>query len=95
MTAPIVKQVPDASGQIVDATQEGLRLNANAVVQPSVGGVQALKFIFDEDMSTAGGDHRSGSVTNPANWSLSYNGTLLSGAVSQVAVSMESALAQV
>ena len=46
--------------------------------------MQALKFVFDEDMSTVGGATGLTSITNPANWSLWLNGTVLLGAVSQV-----------
>ena len=85
LVSPLTGQTADLSGQIVDGTQEGTREpTIGAVLQPASSGVQALTFVFDEDMLTVGGTTGVNSILNPANWTLTYNSAAVVGGISRI-----------
>lgn len=81
-----VLPVSDADGPIVTdvLTAEGLRVRQGDSVQPQGLGVQSLRVLFGENLSTVGEAGGISSVLNPANWTLLLNGATLAGGIANV-----------
>lgn len=81
-----VLPVQDADGPIVTDvfTAEGLRVRPGEVIQPQGPGLQSLRVVFGENLSTVGEAGGISSVLNPGNWTLLFNGSVLAGGIAGI-----------
>jgi len=81
-----VLPIADVDGPIVTGvtTVDNVRIAQDEVIQPQLPGVNALKVLFGENLSTVGDAGGVNSVLNPANWSLLLNGGALPGAIAGI-----------
>ncbi len=81
-----VLPIADVDGPIVTGvtTIDNVRVRQGEVLQPFGPGIQELKVLFGESLSTEGEAGGVSSVLNPSNWMLLLNGSVLAGGIAGI-----------